>query len=127
MRQVRVPLRASGADAMSNLFSDYTKFLCEAGPSALALEESLVLVHISGEFAKVFNAWLEKCVMEWCPQALHCHQIGDLQGAVDVLNRFNFCYACLPDHVYEFRQGDTTLARCKMEWTITAKCDSPKP
>lgn len=73
------------------------------------------------EFSNVFNAWLHQCVEKWCPEALEAYQNKHTADAVKILIREDFHYACLPGNVYEFRQGDIVLARCKIEWTIKSE------
>lgn len=103
---------------MANTFPDYTRFPKEL-TGMLELEEAAS--KLQAEFAKAFNSWLERCVQEWCPEAITLHASGKAFLAMDALRRNEFCYSCLPDGIYEFRQGETVLARCKIQLTIKSE------
>lgn len=81
---------------------------------------------LSRECSKALNDWLERCVRQFCPEALFAFQNGDSPGASLILSANGFNYTSSPDSIYEFRQGDTVLTRCKLEINLTSKSLTPK-
>lgn len=108
---------------MSDTFPDYSHFPRELS-GHLPIEEAVE--KLSQEYGRILNAWLEWCVEQWCPEAMECYRNGDSRKAILVLGYQEFYYACLPNDIYEFRQGNNVLARCKIEWAIKSKLEEAK-
>lgn len=63
---------------------------------------------------KAFNGWLEKCVLEHCPEAHALVKSGDKEGARKALADQKFRFQENYDQeCFEFLQGDTVIARAK--------------
>lgn len=73
------------------------------------------------ESSKAVNDWLERCVTQFCPEVLESFQNGDSPGASSWLSENGFHYTSSPDSIYEFRQGEIVLARCKLEINLKTK------
>lgn len=70
---------------------------------------------LSKECSRAINDWLDRCVRDFCPEAMERFQAGDMPGASAMLSRNGFHYESSPDSIYEFCQGDRVIARCKLE------------
>jgi hypothetical protein len=70
--------------------------------------------------SKAINDWLERCVRDYCPEAMVYFSFGDLPTVSDILIREGFHYRILPDGIYVFCLLDTVLARCKLQIQLTS-------